>query len=337
MKGGVFLNKNINITLYMTSVPDNQIVDKNAVFKSKDIGVVDIILSVYRHKLKDTDKVQVLTVFEKSGSRLITEAIVANGVATYEFDTGLIIGNDKVSNYVYLDFDGKKADLGGFTFKTELSKIDGYSEQIRIYYDKKYEDLLEGFRDIIGEADGDLADLQNSIADLLDESKGRVDAEIQAYLDNLPTPEELKGEPGKDGAPGPQGRQGPKGDKGDTGDQGPQGIQGPQGEPGEVPPLATELLDGLMSKSDKVKLNDIEPLANKNREIATQAQALEGSDNNTAMTPLRTKDAITKYAMAVVNHGASAVMDRPDGAISVYWIGSVEPVNSSDNDFWIGG
>lgn len=313
MKGGVFLNKNINITLYMTSVPDNQIVDKNAVFKSKDIGVVDIILSVYRHKLKDTDKVQVLTVFEKSGSRLITEAIVANGVATYEFDTGLIIGNDKVSNYVYLDFDGKKADLGGFTFKTELSKIDGYSEQIRIYYDKKYEDLIEGFRDIIDEADGDLADLQTSIADLLDESKGRVDAEIQVYLDNLPTSEELKGEPGKDGA------------------------QGPQGEPGEVPPLATELLDGLMSKSDKVKLNDIEPLANKNREIATQAQALEGSDNNTAMTPLRTKDAITKHAMVVVNHGASAVMDRPDGAVSVYWIGSVEPVNSSDNDFWIGG
>lgn len=301
MKGGVSLNKDINITLYISNRPGEQMRDNNAVFKSKDIGVANIVLKVYQYPLKDTDKVQVLSVFEKSGSRLITEAIVANGVATYEFDTGLITGNDKVSNYVYLDFDGKKADLGGFTFKTELSKIDGYSEQIRIYYDKKYEDLLEGFRDIIDEANGGLADLQTSIADLLDESKGRVDAEIQVYLDNLPTPEELKG------------------------------------EPGEVPPLATELLDGLMSKSDKVKLNDIEPLANKNREIATQAQALEGSDNNTAMTPLRTKDAITKYAMAVVNHGSSAVMDRPDGAVSVYWIGSVEPVNSSDNDFWIGG
>lgn len=313
MKGGVSLNKDINITLYISNRPGEQMRDNNAVFKSKDIGVANIVLKVYQYPLKDTDKVQVLSVFEKSGSRLITEAIVANGVATYEFDTGLIIGNDKVSNYVYLESDGKKADLGGFTFKTELSKIDGYSEQIRIYYDKKYEDLLEGFRDIIDEANGGLADLQTSIADLLDESKGKVDAEIQVYLDNLPTPEELKGEPGKDGA------------------------QGPQGEPGEVPPLATELLDGLMSKSDKVKLNDIEPLANKNREIATQAQALEGSDNNTAMTPLRTKDAITKYAMAVVNHGSSAVMDRPDGAVSVYWIGSVEPVNSSDNDFWIGG
>ena len=307
------MNKDINITLYISNRPGEQMRDNNAVFKSKDIGVANIVLKVYQYPLKDTDKVQVLSVFEKSGSRLITEAIVANGVATYEFDTGLIIGNDKVSNYVYLESDGKKADLGGFTFKTELSKIDGYSEQIRIYYDKKYEDLLEGFRDIIDEANGGLADLQTSIADLLDESKGKVDAEIQVYLDNLPTPEELKGEPGKDGA------------------------QGPQGEPGEVPPLATELLDGLMSKSDKVKLNDIEPLANKNREIATQAQALEGSDNNTAMTPLRTKDAITKYAMAVVNHGSSAVMDRPDGAVSVYWIGSVEPVNSSDNDFWIGG
>lgn len=313
MKGGISLNKDINITLYISNRPGEQMRDNNAVLKSKDRGVANIVLKVYQYPLKDTDKVQVLTVFEKSGSRLITEAIVANGVATYEFDTGLITGNDKVSNYVYLDFDGKKADLGGFTFKTELSKIDGYSEQIRIYYDKKYEDLLEGFRDIIGEADGDLADLQTSIADLLDESRGRVDAKIQAYLDNLPTPEELKGEPGKDGAPGPQ------------------------GEPGEVPPLATELLDGLMSKSDKVKLNDIEPLANKNREIATQAQALEGSDNNTTMTPLRTKDAITKHAMVVVNHGTSAVMDRPDGAVSVYWIGSVEPVNSSDNDFWIGG
>lgn len=139
------MNKNINITLYMTHTPNSQIVDTNAVFKSKDIGVVDIVLSVYRHKLKDTDKVQVLTVFENSGSRLITEAIVANGVATYEFDTSLITGNDKVSNYVYLDFDGKKADLGGFTFKTELSEIDESSEQIRFYYDKRYEDLIEDF------------------------------------------------------------------------------------------------------------------------------------------------------------------------------------------------
>ena len=64
------------------------------------------------------------------------------------------------------------------------------------------------------------------------------------------------------GITGPQGDKGDKGDKGDTGAMGPQGPNGAQGA------------DGIFS------------------EIASQAEAQAGTDNEKGMTPLRTKNAI---------------------------------------------
>ena len=100
---------------------------------------------------------------------------------------------------------------------------------------------------------------------------------------------------------------------------------------------ATTSSDGLMSKEDKDKLNGIATGAQVNRTITTQSEAESGTNNTTDMTPLRTKQAITKQAMVVVNHDTNASTERPTGALAVYWIGAVEPINATDNDLWIGG
>ena len=41
--------------------------------------------------------------------------------------------------------------------------------------------------------------------------------------------------------------------------------------------------------------------------------------------------------LEVVNHGTTDNVARPVGAISVLWVGTVEPQNAVDNDIWIGG
>lgn len=41
--------------------------------------------------------------------------------------------------------------------------------------------------------------------------------------------------------------------------------------------------------------------------------------------------------LAVVVHGADANVARPAGVPAVYWIGSAEPGNATNNDLWYGG
>ena len=92
----------------------------------------------------------------------------------------------------------------------------------------------------------------------------------------------LQGATGPQGEQGIQGQTGPQGPKGDTGEtgpqgpagqQGPQGIQGPKGDPGDDYiltaqdkqdianlvdiPLATTTSNGLMSATDKSRLDDV--------------------------------------------------------------------------------
>lgn len=100
---------------------------------------------------------------------------------------------------------------------------------------------------------------------------------------------------------------------------------------------ATTTIDGIMSKEDKLKLDNIETGAQKNRTIATQAQAEAGTDDTVAMTPLKSKQLLSKNSMVVVNHGTNAFTARPTGATVVYWVGSVSPINALDNDLWMGG
>ena len=74
-----------------------------------------------------------------------------------------------------------------------------------------------------------------------------------------------KGDKGDTGPQGPQGQvgpqgiqgiQGPKGDKGDKGDTGPQGPKGEAGINATTTNVATQTANGLMSKEDKIKLDN---------------------------------------------------------------------------------
>lgn len=70
----------------------------------------------------------------------------------------------------------------------------------------------------------------------------------------------LKGDKGATGATGPQGPQGETGPQGPKGPQGETGPRGPQGEPGvnaTTTAVATTSTNGLMSSTDKTKLNGI--------------------------------------------------------------------------------
>lgn len=100
---------------------------------------------------------------------------------------------------------------------------------------------------------------------------------------------------------------------------------------------ATSTNDGLMASSDKTKLDGIQNGAQVNPSIASQLEALTGTDNTNMMTPLRTKEVILESATIVVNHGTNSSMARPFGAAVVYWIGIVEPINATNNDLWVGG
>ena len=64
----------------------------------------------------------------------------------------------------------------------------------------------------------------------------------------------IKGEQGPQGIQGPQGERGPQGEQGI---QGKQGIQGPKGDNATTTAVATTSANGLMSSSDKTKLNGI--------------------------------------------------------------------------------
>lgn len=100
-----------------------------------------------------------------------------------------------------------------------------------------------------------------------------------------------------------------------------------------TPPLASTSANGLMSSTDKVKLNGIQASPS----IASQLEALTGTNNTNIMTPLRTKEVILESATIVVNHGTNSSMARPSGASVVYWIGTVVPTNATNNDLWVGG
>lgn len=123
-----------------------------------------------------------------------------------------------------------------------------------------------------------------------------------------------QGEKGDTGATGPQGLTGPKGDKGDTGAKGNTGATGPQGEPGLSPILTetktstgydieitdangsrtisilngndgeiydevTQEVHGIMSTSDKIKLDNIADNATKT-EITNNGKTVSITDAN---------------------------------------------------------
>lgn len=231
------MNKHIEFSLDL-SATDNKIRDKGAIFASKDRGSVSILISVYKYKIKDTDEIKVLSVFENSGNRVFEDAVVLNGVARYDFDTSLITENDTVTNYVYIKSGDKEADIGGFSFDVRLSEIDRGAEIIKNHYDKNYETLLadfknriDGFINDLGDLNGayeDISVIQTNIKNLSDSLNSKTD---YSYVHELLL--DIKLTPGPEGPQGPQGETGLQGPRGLTGPQGEIGPQGPRGYTGD--------------------------------------------------------------------------------------------------------
>ena len=251
------MNKHIEFSLDL-SATDNKIRKRGAIFASQDKGSVSILIRIYKYKIKDTDEIKVLSVFENSGNRVFEDAIVSDGIARYDFDTSLITENDTVTNYVYIKSGDKEADVGAFSFDVRLSEIDRGAEIIKKHYDKNYETLLEDFKNRIedlvngtdlSEIHEDISTIQKNIENLSDSLDSKTDynyvhellLDIELTpgpqgpqgLQGIQGPQGVKGDKGDTGL---QGEPGPKGDKGDTGDKGDPGIQGPQGKDGPEGP-----------------------------------------------------------------------------------------------------
>ena len=290
------MNKHIEFSLDLYAT-DNKIRNKGAVFASKDKGSVSILIRIYKYKIKDTDEIKVLSVFENSGNRVFEDAIVSDGIARYDFDTSLITEDDIVTNYVYIKSGDKEADIGAFSFDVRLSEIDRSAEIIKKHYDKNYETLLEDFKNRIedfvngtdlSEIYEDISTIQANIENLSDSLNSKADYsyvhELLLDIELTPGPQGPAGKDGKDGQTGPQGPAGkdgldgiqgpegpqglkgdtglqgptgPKGDKGDTGAKGDQGIQGEPGPKGEQGIQGPEGLQG--PKGDKGDTGSIGP------------------------------------------------------------------------------
>ena len=242
------MNKHIEFSLDL-SATDNRIRDKRAVFASKDKGSVSILIRIYKYKIKDTDEIKVLSVFENSGNRVFEDAIVLNGVARYDFDTSLITENDTVTNYVYIKSGDKEADIGAFSFDVRLSEIDRGAEIIKNHYDKNYEALLADFKNKIedfvdgtdlSEISEDILTIQTNIENFSDSLDNKADYnyvnELLLDIELTPGPQGPRGPKGEDGLDGSQGPEGPEGPQGIQGPEGPQGKEGPRGLEGPQGP-----------------------------------------------------------------------------------------------------
>lgn len=129
---------------------------------------------------------------------------------------------------------------------------------------------------------------------------------------------ELTGPKGDQGDPGATGDTGPKGD---MGGQGPQGVAGPEGESGY---LIYEDPGGYPARptvpGGVTWVGPVEPTA-----------IVDGDTwINNVDTPLPPP----APAMLTVIHGTNAGAVRPT-ADAVYWVGSVDPANATDNDLWM--
>ena len=117
--------------------------------------------------LDDSYKIPVLFLFRKNGRKVMVDAVIKNGIATVVFDNRWITEWDIVDAYTYLNKDNQTIDANAFSFKVELSAVDQFITDIKTYY-------IE-----------DIEDIKKEYTGLLD-----------MYINELPTPQELKGDAG---------------------------------------------------------------------------------------------------------------------------------------------
>ena len=189
--------------------------------------------------LDDSYVVTILSVFRDSGRKLLVDATIVDGEALFTFDNRLITNWDVVDSYVYLKKGIQTVDVNSFSFKVDVSKIDSVISDIKVYY-------IEDLEDLKAEYIKKMESINKEYQTLLD-----------AYIDGLPSTEDLKGKAGTVDVIGievleenedpkvinsgtessakltfqlPRGHQGIKGERGVQGIQGIQGIQGLTGK-----------------------------------------------------------------------------------------------------------
>ena len=175
------MDKNI-IQKFDISSEDKKQVRLNAKIYSQDINSAVFELS-FSDKgvdiiLDDTYEVTVLSLFRNSERKVFVDTKIEKGIAAFTFDNRLITDWDIVDSYVYLKKGDQTVDVNSFSFKVDISKIDQVVSDIKIYY---IEDLEDVKAEYIKEIDGIKKDYQ----ELLD-----------AYIDELPSHDNLKGDAG---------------------------------------------------------------------------------------------------------------------------------------------
>lgn len=111
--------------------------------------------------------VEVMSVFSASKSQRLTQSVIDDGKALWEFDTDYITRGDVVTNYIYIRrTDGEliSADVTGFSFEVGLSALDSTANRVAETYDHNYEKMfanLAGRVVILTQAEYDLLDPPN--------------------------------------------------------------------------------------------------------------------------------------------------------------------------------
>lgn len=118
----------------------------------------------------------------------------------------------------------------------------------------------------------------------------------------------LKGDKGATGATGPQGPQGETGPQGPKGPQGETGPRGPQGEPGvnaTTTAVATTSANGLMSSTDKTKLDGIASGATAVTSTTVSGWGFKKTDTDTKNTAGSTNSTSKLFLIGATSQAAN--------------------------------
>lgn len=112
---------------------------------SYDRNFHEFEISFLEKKLKESDAVNILTVFESSKKTSESTTEIRDGSAFFSFNTALIDRDEEVTNYVYLKSGDSQAEIGAFKLDVKLSRIDKGAKVVTKVYSESYEILIQDF------------------------------------------------------------------------------------------------------------------------------------------------------------------------------------------------
>lgn len=174
------MNENLPVEL-STSIHKQYPKHLKVELKSQDINNHVFELAFKDIELDATYTVVILSVFEEAQTEIKSMATIQNGKAYFTFDTKLITGDDKVTNYVYLKHGAESSDVTSFSFKVALSQIDEGAKEVAQYYDFHYETLLDSFEQ-------ELNDYMTKLPEHVVINDETIDLTVYAKKSDLPDP-----------------------------------------------------------------------------------------------------------------------------------------------------